>query len=102
MKTFTIEDVEYTLPEISHKLDESKDQVIFTIDEGEMKGTSFSLVNMRMDEKDETLMWYDIDGVDEKTVDKIKPIVDNLILSILHEEAERIRNETSETSNSDT
>jgi hypothetical protein len=101
MKTFDIEGVEYTLPEISFK-SEDNHPVVFTIEEGEHKGTSFSIVDMRMDDEDETLMWYDIQGTDEETVDKIKPIVDTLILNILRQAAEKARDETSEASNSDT
>jgi hypothetical protein len=83
MNTFTVEGVEYNLPEFSFDSKDDTGPLVFTFHEGDHKDVSFSIDNMRMDDKDISLMWYDIKGVDEKKIDEIKPTVDALIIWIL-------------------
>lgn len=90
MKTFTIDGVEYSVPEISFDLVD--DKIIFKIEEGEHAGIVFSIKDMRMDDTDEGLMWYDLETVEEKHVQLIKSTVDNFILMTLHNEVEKIKN----------
>lgn len=93
MKTFTVEGKDITIPDISvvEASIEGKSPV-FQIMEGEHTGIQFAIENARVDDNDESLLWYDLHTEKDETVDKIKPIVDNFILSILYEQAERMRN----------
>lgn len=91
MKTFVIEGVEYSVPDIS--ADAVDDKIIFKIEEGEHAGIVFSIKDMRMDDTDEGVMWYDLETVNEKDVDLIKPTVDNFILMTLHDGIQRIKDE---------
>ena len=94
MKTFTSDGVDYTVPDISHDL--VGDKIIFKIEEGEHAGIVFSIKDMRMDDTDEGLMWYDLETVNEKDVDLIKPTVDNFIIMTLYDQVQRIKNETNQ------
>ena len=100
MKTFTSDGVEYSVPDISHDLVD--DKIIFKIEEGEHAGIVFSIKDMRMDDTDEGVMWYDLETVNEKDVDLIKPTVDNFIVMTLYDEVQRIKNETDQERNPDT
>jgi len=94
MRTFTIENIEYSVPEISV----IEDGTSFQIMEGEHQGIIFSIDNLIMDEVEEGLLHYNLNTVDDKDVDKIKGVVDNFILMILYDQILRNQNETSETS----
>lgn len=98
MRTFMSEGVELSVPEMEVV---DRDAKVFQITEGDQAGVCFRFDNMRMDDSDETLLWYDLDIVDaagnvtELSVDNIKPIVDNFILLTMYEMIERIKNENS-------
>lgn len=91
MRKITVEGVEHDLPEIG--VSSEGDMVVFEIKEGEHTGAQFSMYDMQFDEQDECLLHYQLDVSDNTTVDKIKSIVDNFILSILYDQIERIKNE---------
>jgi len=106
MKTFIIEGKEITVPQIdvTHLVTEDQVDYTFTIMEGDHQGIQFRMTNMRIDDNDTSLMWYDLETAQPEDVDKIKPIVDNFILMILHEQIERDKNgqnEIGETSPAD-
>lgn len=96
MKTFVSEGQTIEVPDINVV---SEDGPVMQIAEGEHAGVCFKITNIRMDEADEGLMWYDLDITDatgqnmELSVDSIKPIVDNFILMMIHEQIERAKNE---------
>lgn len=87
MKTFESEGVVIEIPDI--EVFESGYTPRMRIIEGEYVGTEFTISNIRMDDKDEGLMWYDLDTVPKTAADKIKPIVDNFILYTLIMQIER-------------
>lgn len=91
MKSFESDGVTYEVVDIV-PVSESKEPV-FEIREGEFAGTWFKLSNLRIDNKDDSLLWYDLEASGDTTVDQIKPIVDNFILSILVEQIQRTKNE---------
>ena len=91
MRKFTIEGVEHELPEIG--VNSEGEMNVFEIKEGEHAGAQFTLSDMQFDAEDECLLHYSLDTSDNTTVDKIKPIVDNFILSIILDQVERIKNE---------
>lgn len=97
MKTFTIADKEYTVPDIE-VMQEEGSTPLFKINEGDYAGVIFALDDLRIDEVDDTLLWYDLKTEKEKDVEDIKEIVDNFILMILHEQTQRVLNETGEAS----
>lgn len=99
MKTFTIESQEIIIPDIKVV---RTDPLVFQIMEGECEGIQFILENMKMDDEDVSLMWYDLNTIVESDVVKIKPIVDNFVISILHDQIERSQNENDQKCNSDT
>ena len=99
MKTFLIDGVEYSVPDIS--VDVVDDKIILKIEEGEHAGIVFSIKDIRMDDTDEGLMWYDLETVNEKDVDLIKPTVDNFILMALLDGIQRIKDETDQERNPD-
>ena len=92
MKTFICEGKEVTIPDISH-VQNDDGSLMFEIQEGDHKGIIFALDNMRIDENDESLMWYDLKTEKEEQVLQIKETVDNFILSILHEQIQRSKDE---------
>lgn len=94
MKQFTIEDHTYEV--VDFLAEEIHGTPTFTILEGEFAGKMFILSNMHMDETDEGLMHYNIDAHEDVDVDLIQPLVDNIILYILYEQLERVKNEDSE------
>jgi hypothetical protein len=99
MRTFTIESQEITIPDIKAV---RTDPLVFQIMEGECGGIQFILENMKMDDEDVSIMHYDLNTIVETDVDKIKPIVDNFIVSIFHDQIERSRNENDQKCDSDT
>jgi hypothetical protein len=100
MKTFMSEGREIQLPDIGVVSSESAPR--FEIKEGDFKGIQFTITNIRMDDKDEALMWYDLNTATEGDQEKIKPIVDDFILSILYEQIERPENENDSSSDPNT
>lgn len=93
MKTFFSDDKEITIPDIGVVTVDGGTRL--RIEEGECEGIEFALSNIRMDDNDDTLMWYDLDTFPSGHIDNIKPIVDNFILSLLIEKIERQKNEDS-------
>lgn len=97
MKTFVSEGLTIEVPDINIVSD---DGPVMQIAEGEHAGVCFKISNIRMDDADEGLMWYDLnitDAIGQNTglsVDNIKPIADNFILMALHEQIKRAKNET--------
>lgn len=97
MKTFISEGKEITVPDYTVV---SVDPMLLQITEGDHAGIVFRISNIRMDDADEGLMWYDLDITDAVgnntglPVDNIKETVDNYILMMLHEQIERAKNET--------
>lgn len=100
MKTYTFGDQTYEVPDI--EVTAADTTYVMRITEGEFTGTSFSLSNIRMDDTDEGLMWYDIDVTNSENqpipvVDGIKKIADNFILIALHEQVEKHKHENTPT-----
>lgn len=95
MRKITIEGVELEVPEIG--VNSEGDMVVFEIKEGEHTGAQFTLSDMQFDEQDEGLLHYSLDVSENTTVDKIKTVVDNFILSIIFDQVERIKNENQTT-----
>lgn len=97
MKTFISEGKEITVPDY---MVVSAEPMILQITEGEHAGIVFQISNIRMDDADEGLMWYDLDITDAAgnntglPVDSIKETVDNYILMMLYEQIERAKNES--------
>lgn len=92
MKTFKLEEREVTIPDIDAVGFDSTLRHI--IRDGEFAGVEFTLDNMRVDDEDESLLWYDVSVVaGDATVDKIKEITDNYILWILVQQIEKFKNE---------
>lgn len=98
MKQFTVGDKTYEVPAITVVTDDQGKSPVFEISEGEYSGVKFSIDDIHMDDKDESLMWYDLnvgDTFDPPRADinlKIKPIVDDFIIMVLHEQIEREKN----------
>jgi hypothetical protein len=96
MKTFISEGKEITVPDYTVV---SVEPMLLQITEGDHAGIVFRISNIRMDDADEGLMWYDLDITDAAgnntglPVDNIKETVDNYILMMLYEQIERSKNE---------
>lgn len=90
MKTYVIpgEDRSIDVPKI-----EIVGDTVLKIEEGPFAGVWFTLSDMQMDDTDECLMHYNVECAGA-TVDEIKPIVDNFILSLLLDQIERAKNGT--------
>lgn len=97
MKSFISEGKEITVPDYTIV---SANPMRLQITEGDHAGIVFQIGNMRMDDTDEALLWYDLDIIDAAgnntglPVDKIKETVDNYILMMMYEQIERAKNET--------
>ena len=91
MKTFRAGDTEVTIPSIGATLVDGN--VRLRIEEGDHAGIEFEISNARMDEEDDSLLWYDLNTFPDGQVDLIKPIVDNFLLSILINQIEKDSNE---------
>lgn len=103
MKTFMIEGKEVTVPDVI--VVDTNYPPVFEIIEGDFIGIQFKLDEMRMDDKEENVLMYDLFSSLEENdsrFDSLKVIVDNFIMSILVEQTERIKNEASEAGNPDT
>lgn len=66
---------------------------VMQILDGPFAGVWFTLSDMVMDDVDEGLMHYNLE-VAGATVDEIKPVVDNFIISLMYEQLERLKNES--------
>ena len=95
MKTFMYSGVLYEVPDIRPIL-----ETVLEIKEGPYEGVWFTLHDMQMDEEDECLMHYEVEA-SGATVDEIKPIVDNFIIMLLHDQMERATNAASTTIDQD-
>lgn len=65
---------------------------VMQILDGPFAGVWFTLSDMVMDDVDAGLMHYNLE-VAGATVDEIKPVVDNFIISLMYEQLERLKNE---------
>lgn len=91
MKTFFSEGKEITIPDIGAMIVDGRNRL--RIEEGDYEGIEFEISNIRMDDNDQTLMWYDLDTFPDGHIDNIKPIVDNFILSVLIDQIEKSNHE---------
>lgn len=87
MRTIVSEGIAYDVPEIT-----PVSEPVMQILEGPYAGVWFTLSDMQMDEVDECVMHYNVE-VAGATVDEIKPIIDNFIISLLYDRIERLKNE---------
>lgn len=84
MKTFTIGEKEYTVPDIGVTLEEP---VQFRVDEGEFEGVEFAISDMQMDEVDESQLSYNVStNVEDIDMDRFKDVLNDFIIMILHEQ----------------
>ena len=87
MRTIVSDGIAYEVPEIT-----PVSEPVMQILEGPYAGVWFTLSDMQMDEEDEYLMHYNLE-VAGATVDEIKPIIDNFIISLLYDRIESLKNE---------
>lgn len=92
MRLFTLAGVDYEVPDIEF-VEEQDNNTVLEIVEGEFKDTQFYMTNMRMDEEDGGLMWYDLHTTDNVDNDKLKVVVDNFILSMLYDRVKFLESE---------
>lgn len=90
MRTIVADGVAYEVPEIV-----PVSEPVMQILEGPYAGVWFTLSDMQMDEKDECVMHYNLE-VAGATVDEIKPIIDNFIISLLYDRIETLKKEHNE------
>lgn len=103
MKTYKSGDREFSVPEIVplelQEEDAAKDSTLpdplkCVIAEGEFAGTEFTIGNLRMDDEDESLLWYDFHIVKGTfTVEQLKPTINDWIIGLLYDMIEREQNE---------
>lgn len=86
MKKFEIEGKEYCVPDI---IVANKEDSIFEINEGDHKGAQFRIYDIRVDNQDEAVLWYELDTYAGVTIEQIKPIVDDFIIQIIYEQIGR-------------
>lgn len=87
MRTIVADGIAYEVPDITPVLDP-----VMQINEGPFAGVWFTLSSMQMDEEDEGLLHYDVE-VSGATIDEIKPVIDNFIISLLHDRVEELKKE---------
>lgn len=87
MRTIVADGIAYEVPEIT-----PVSEPVMQILEGPFAGTWFTLSDMYMDDEDDSLMHYNVE-VAGATVDEIKPIIDNFIISLLYDRIESLKNE---------
>lgn len=95
MKTFQIEGNTVEVPDI---VIVEPEPPVFRIAEGEWSGVTFTISELRIDDQDEKLLHCSYDIVEseqqkEVTPDDIKPIIQNFILKILHDQMRRLDND---------
>lgn len=90
MRTIVSDGIAYEVPEIT-----PVSEPVMQILEGPFAGVWFTLSNMQMDEEDGCLMHYNVEAAGA-SVDEIKPIVDNFIISLLYDNIERMKNGTTD------
>lgn len=90
MRTIVADGIAYEVPEIMPVT-----EPVMQILEGPFAGVWFTLSDMQMDEQDESLMHYNLE-VSGATVDEIKSVVDNFIISLLHDRVEELKKEFDE------
>lgn len=87
MRTIISDGIAYDVPEIT-----PVSEPVMQILDGPFAGVWFTLSDMQMDDKDECLMHYNVE-VAGATVDEIKPVIDNFIISLLYDRIEMLKNE---------
>lgn len=87
MKHFNIGDKSYSVPDITVTGDSNNP--VFEISEGDHKGVQFRIHDIRVDDEDAAVLWYELDTSAEMIVGQIKPIVDDFIIQIIYEQIER-------------
>jgi hypothetical protein len=96
MKTFYSDGVAVTVPDITVA---KTDPVTFQIAEGQWTGVMFTITDIKVDDDDENILHYNLSIVNDQppaSVDNIKQIVDNFLLSILHDQIKRLNDERSD------
>lgn len=87
MRTIISDGIAYDVPEIT-----PVSEPVMQILDGPFAGVWFTLSDMQMDDEDECLMHYNVE-VAGATVDEIKPVIDNFIISLLYDRIEMLKNE---------
>ena len=84
MKTFSIGEKEYTVPDIGVTTEEP---LQFKVNEGEFEGVEFAISDMQMDEVDESQLNYNVStNVEDIDMDRFKDVLNDFIIMILHEQ----------------
>jgi hypothetical protein len=84
MKTFTVGEKEYTVPDIGVTAEEP---LQFKVNEGEFEGVEFAISDMQMDEVDESQLNYNVStNVEDIDMDRFKDVLNDFIIMILHEQ----------------
>lgn len=81
------DETEVEIPDIEYSVDD-KEALSFRITEGPHEGVIFSITEMKMDEQDESLLWYDLQVTGASSED-IKHIADAWIIALLEDAIER-------------
>jgi hypothetical protein len=100
MKTFQSGNDTITVPDIT--VVKSDNPITFRIEEGEWAGVMFTIADMQLDDKVEGLLHYSFDIINsdqspKATHENIEKIVSNFILSILHDQVKRSKEESTAT-----
>jgi len=91
MEKFTIENVEYELPDLTPITE--GDIIQFRIEEGEHQGSVFEIRNIQMDNEDASLMNYDLFTSEGANSKAIEPIAQALIMKALMNAIESAKTE---------
>lgn len=84
MKTFTVGEKEYTVPDIGVTTEEP---LQFKVNEGEFEGVEFAISDMQMDEVDESQLNYNVStNVEDINMDRFKDVLNDFIVMILHDQ----------------
>ena len=84
MKTFSIGEKEYTVPDIGVT---TEAPLQFKVNEGEFEGVEFAISDMQMDEVDESQLNYNVStNVEDIDMDRFKDVLNDFIVMILHDQ----------------
>ena len=89
MKTFTIDNVTYNVPNIVVNKNEKGTYPVFEITEGDFKGALFSVSDISVDSEIENNLIYSLYVSEGTNIDSVKPVIDNFLISVLYEEVKR-------------
>ncbi len=87
MKTFIVEEVEYTIPDITFigSTDEEVKKNCFVIEEGEYEGLQFRLSNFKMD--DDSFLSYELEVSKEK--EGLETLIENFVLYLIQNKIDK-------------